>query len=53
MSKYMGLSDGPLGGKACVAYHLCVASDPPNASTFCPHAPDASAMSGPCKPNYL
>jgi hypothetical protein len=52
-AKYSTLSDGPTGGKACVAWHLCVAADPPNAETFCPHGPEAAAMNGPCKPSYL
>jgi hypothetical protein len=53
VAKYNMLSDGPRGGKACVAYHLCVAASPDTAETFCPHAPEASAMTGPCKAAYL
>jgi hypothetical protein len=53
IAKYSALSDGPLGGKACVAWHLCIAATPSTAETFCPHAPEASAMSGPCKAAYL
>jgi hypothetical protein len=53
VAKYNMLSDGPRGGKACVAYHLCVAGSPDTAATFCPHAPEASAMTGPCKAAYL
>jgi hypothetical protein len=41
-----------MGGKACVAYHLCVASFP-DMATYCHNAPAASAMSGPCKTSYL
>jgi hypothetical protein len=52
MMKYSALSDGPMGGKACVAYHLCLASFP-EMSTYCHNAPAASAMSGPCKTSYL
>ena len=52
MTKYSGLSDGPMGGKACVAYHLCLAAQPDSAS-FCHNPPAASAMSGPCKTQYL
>jgi hypothetical protein len=53
MTKYSALSDGPMGGKACVAWHLCIAADPGTKDVFCPHAPEASAMSGPCKAAYL
>jgi hypothetical protein len=53
MAKYSALSDGPMGGKACVAWHLCIAADPGSKDVFCPHAPEASAMSGPCKAAYL
>ncbi len=52
MTKYSGLSDGPMGGRACVAWHLCVAAQG-NEATFCPNAPAASSMSGPCKAAYL
>ena len=52
MMKYSALSDGPMGGKACVAYHLCLASFP-EMSTYCHNAPAASANSGPCKTSYL
>jgi hypothetical protein len=52
MMKYAALSDGPMGGKACVAYHLCLASFP-DMTTYCHNAPAASAMSGPCKTSYL
>jgi hypothetical protein len=52
MMKYSALSDGPMGGKACVAYHLCLASFP-EMSVYCHNAPAASAMSGPCKTSYL
>lgn len=52
MTKYGGLSEGDKGGKACVAYYLCIAAqaDP---DTYCPTPPDASMMNGPCKPAYL
>lgn len=53
IAKYSALSDGPLGGKACVAWHLCIAATPSTADTYCPHAPEASAMTGPCKAAYL
>jgi hypothetical protein len=53
MASYNALSDGPRGGKACVAWQLCIASHPNNAATFCPRAPEASQMSGPCKASYL
>jgi hypothetical protein len=53
MASYSALSDGPRGGKACVAWQLCIASHPNNAATFCPRAPEASQMSGPCKASYL
>jgi hypothetical protein len=53
MTKYSALSDGPMGGKACVAWHLCIAATPDTKDVFCPHAPEASAMSGPCKAAYL
>src|SRR5256885_357781 len=53
MRAYTGLSDGPMGGKACVAWQLCIAAHPNNAATFCPRAPEASLMAGPCKPAYL
>jgi hypothetical protein len=51
---YGSLSDGPRGGKACAAWHLCIGSHP-NESTFCAHAPEASSAtpSGPCKASYL
>jgi hypothetical protein len=52
MMKYSALSDGAMGGKACVAYHLCLASFP-EMTTYCHNAPAASAMSGPCKTSYL
>jgi hypothetical protein len=52
MMKYAALSDGPMGGKACVAYHLCLASFP-EMTIYCHNAPAASAMSGPCKTSYL
>jgi hypothetical protein len=52
MARYLGLSDGPMGGKACVAWYICIAAqDSPD--TYCPHAAAASMMSGPCKPSYL
>jgi hypothetical protein len=52
--KYSALTDGARGGKACVAWHVCIASHSAgNAMTFCPNAPRASAMDGPCKPSYL
>jgi len=51
-TRYGGLSDGPKGGKACVAWYICIAAqDSPD--TYCPHAAAASMMSGPCKPSYL
>jgi hypothetical protein len=53
MTKYGALSDGAMGGKACVAWHLCIAGTPETKNDFCPHAPEASAMSGPCKAAYL
>jgi hypothetical protein len=53
VAKYNALTDGPRGGRACVAYHLCVAGFPDTAEVFCPHAPEASAMTGPCKAAYL
>jgi hypothetical protein len=53
MTKYTALSDGAMGGKACVAWHLCIAATPDTKDVFCPHAPEASAMSGPCKAAYL
>lgn len=53
VAKYNGLTDTPRGGRACVAYHLCVAISPENTETFCPHAPEAAAMTGPCKMSYL
>jgi hypothetical protein len=36
--------------RGCVAYHLCAASMPGNATLHCPHPPEASLMSptGPC-----
>jgi hypothetical protein len=52
MMKYSALSDGPMGGKACVAYHLCLASFP-EMTVYCHNPPAASAMSGPCKTSYL
>jgi hypothetical protein len=52
MVRYQGLSDGAMGGKACVAWYACVAAqDSPD--TYCPHILGASMMSGPCKPSYL
>jgi hypothetical protein len=53
MAKYSALSDGAMGGKACVAWYLCIAATPETKDVFCPRAPEASAMSGPCKAAYL
>jgi hypothetical protein len=53
-AKYNGLTDTARGGRACVAYHLCVAgADPALTDVFCPHAAEAAMMSGPCKMAYL
>jgi hypothetical protein len=53
-TKYNGLTDTPRGGRACVAYHLCVAgADPSSTDVFCPHVSEAPMMSGPCKMAYL
>jgi hypothetical protein len=45
--KYEALTTAKRG---CVAYHLCVASVPANATMHCPHPPEASLATpaGPC-----
>lgn len=47
MTRYMSYSTGMMGQRACAAYHLCAAGQPPmsNVALHCPHP---WQMGGPC-----